>query len=62
MITFDIKCKKCGQEHIESDLLCDECLPVSMWGDDSSGVFYCNSCDEEIKVKEHLSRWWEVIE
>ena len=62
-LSFDIKCKKCGHEHNQDDLLADDCLPVSDWGQESDSVeiFYCNSCGEEVKVQEHVSRWWEVI-
>lgn len=59
--SFDIKCKKCDHEHNEGDLLSDGCLPCTYWGEDSIGVFYCNNCGEEIEVKEHVSRWWQVI-
>ena len=62
-MTNKITCHKCKHEHNADDLVADECLPVTYWGGDGDDddSFYCSSCEHEIRVKENVSRSWEVL-
>lgn len=58
----NIECPKCNFQHDVEDLISEGELPFSIGNESGKkGFFFCLDCDNEIKVREHVIRTWEVI-
>ena len=59
MKSYDFICPRCNQRcYINEE---DYQYYVTYWGEDNINEYFCEHCDHEFKIKEHVTRIWEVL-